>query len=108
MKIEALSSKIELTVCTENVCDREICGCYICDFLSWVIGKAKENDIWITVQNNVNVAAVAVLCDVSCVLLAENVHPDEQLKARCEREGIPVYSTPASAFEAAAAIKDLL
>ena len=57
--------------------EREIGGVYIGDLLSWVMGRAKENDAWITIMSNINVAAVASLADVACVVLAENVNLEE-------------------------------
>ena len=41
--------------------EREIGGVYIGDLLSWVMGRAKADDAWITIMTNINVVAVAAL-----------------------------------------------
>ena len=37
---------------------REILGGYAGDLLSWVMGRAKEGDAWVTIMSNVNIVAV--------------------------------------------------
>ena len=84
--------------------DREIRGCYIGDLLSWVMGRAQGDNVWITIMSNVNTVAVASLSDVAVVLLAEGVTLDEQLTQTAEAKGVNVLSTGLSAFEAAVKI----
>ena len=50
--------------------EREIKGVYIGDLLSWVMGRAKADDAWITIMSNINIVAVASLADVACIILA--------------------------------------
>ena len=87
--------------------DREVEGVYIGDLLSWVMGRAQSGNVWITIMSNLNVVAVASLSDVSCVLLAENVQLDDEVKRVAEEKGINVLSTPKSAYEIAAALSKL-
>ena len=61
--------------------DRIISDVYIGDLLSWVMGRAKSDDAWITIMSNVNILAVASLADTSCIILAEGVTVDESIKA---------------------------
>ena len=42
--------------------EREISGVYIGDLLSWVMGRAKADDAWITIMSNINIVAVDSLC----------------------------------------------
>ena len=89
----------------ETICmpdgDREVSGCYIGDLLSWVMGRAQEDNAWVTIMSNINVIAVASLSDVACVILAEGVTLDDELKATAEQKGINVLKTELPAFEAA-------
>lgn len=51
---------------------------YCGDLLSWVMGRAKSGNAWITIMNNINVVAVASLADVTCVIFAEGTDvPDD-------------------------------
>lgn len=88
--------------------EREISGVYIGDLLSWVMGRAKADDAWITIMSNINVIAVASLADVGCVVFAEGVVPDSELtRVACEK-GVNLLSTPLSSYEAAVKISEVL
>ena len=80
--------------------ERRIKGIYCCDLLSIVMGRAKAGDAWITVMGNINSVAVAVLADVSCIVLSEEMQFDyEALEKAMEQEvcvlasGLPTYET---------------
>lgn len=83
-------------------------GCYLGDLLSWVMGRAQEEDAWITVMGNINAVAVAKLADVSCIILCENAHLDEDAKAQAEANGIPVLAGEQSAYQLAVELYRLL
>ena len=57
MKVNKLIEELELTVLTEGDLERECEGCYCGDLLSWVMSRAKDGDIWLTVMGNVNAVA---------------------------------------------------
>ncbi len=101
MTVNELKDKLALTAITLPDGDREITGCYIGDLLSWVMSKAQAGDAWITIMSNINIVAVAALCDTALILLAEGVTLDEEVKNAAELRGINVLSTEKSAYEAA-------
>ena len=84
--------------------EREITGGYAGDLLSWVMGRASSGDAWITIMSNINIAAVAALTDVACILLAEGVVLDESVRSVAADKGINVLSSEKTAFELAAII----
>ncbi len=88
--------------------DREIEGVYIGDLLSWVMGKANSGDAWITIMSNINTVAVATLADTACVILAEGVTLDDEVKTTAENRGINVLSTKLSTYEAAVKLSQML
>lgn len=88
--------------------DREVTGGYCGDLLSWVMGRAKSGDAWITIMSNVNIVAVATLADVACVLLAEDVVPDEDVRRVAEQKGINLLTSPLAAYELSAKLAELL
>lgn len=88
--------------------DKEVAGAYIGDLLSWVMGKCEQGNVWITIMSNINTIAVATLADASCILLAENVMPDENALAAAKQKGVNILSTPLSAYDAAIRIKELI
>ena len=86
----------------------EVDGCYCGDLLSWVMGRAQENQIWITIMTNINVVAVASLSGVSAVLISENAEIDGETVKKAEEQGINILRTELSTYEAAVAIGKLL
>ena len=100
MTVGELSKKPNFTALNIAEPERNIDGVYIGDLLSWVMGRAKESDAWITIMSNVNTAAVASLADVSCIILAEDVTLEEDvLKVVKEKQinvilsCLPIYET---------------
>ena len=84
--------------------EREINGVYIGDLLSWVMGRASEDNAWITIMSNANIIAVATLADVACIILAEGVALDEGVMEIAESKGINVISSALSSYETAKAL----
>ena len=88
--------------------DRTISCGYCGDLLSWVMGRAPQNSAWITVMSNINVAAVAVLCDVACVIFAQGAQPDAALRERAATEGLTLIATDDDAYTAAIRLQQML
>lgn len=91
----------------EHICgslDKEFYGVYCGDFLSRAMGKAKQDNLWVTIMNNPNCIAVASLCDVSAIILAEDVKLSEQALDAAKENEITVLSSSLSAYELCLAI----
>jgi predicted transcriptional regulator len=108
MTVNVLASKADFSLVCAPCPDREVCGVYIGDLLSWVMGKADSDDVWITIMSNINIVAVASLADVSCILLAEGVTLDEEVKLLAEQKGVNVLKTSLSAYDAAVLVSGTL
>lgn len=99
MTVKILSEQLELScLAGHDGLDRPVTGGYVGDFLSWVMGRAGENSAWITVMGNINAVAVALLADVSCIILCDNAPLDEDAKIRAEENHIPVLRSSRPAF----------
>ncbi len=99
MKVSELVQNMDLTVLHLADGDREIGGCYVGDLLSWVMGRAKADDLWFTIMSNINVLAVASLADVAAVVLAEGVQLEEKELQAAQDKGINVLSSTKSVYE---------
>lgn len=89
---------------TTQIDDIDAKGCYVCDLLSLAMSKVSAGDVWITVQANVNIAAVAVLTEAACVLIAEGMNIEDSVIAKANNEGVIIIRTEKNAFECAMAI----
>ena len=67
--------------------------------MSFVMGNAPDEAVWVTVVAHVNVAAVAVLKDMPCVLVAAGREVAPDFLERCRREHIAVGRSPRSPFD---------
>lgn len=101
MTVTQLSEWQEIHTLSLQEGERQITGVYIGDLLSWVMGRAPADAAWITIMSNANVAAVATLADTACVILAEDVQPDEQLLTAARTRNINLFSSPLTAYQLA-------
>lgn len=98
MKVSELAALIGAQNMTPELEDREVkCG-YTCDLLSWVMGHGAEGMAWVTVQTHMNVIAVAVLSEMACVILPENIRMEKECIQKAISEDMPVLCSPLSGF----------
>lgn len=101
---ESLGAKV---ICLPNG-EREVCGGYVGDLLSWVMGRAPADCAWVTIMSNINVIAVASLADVACVIFSEDVEPDEDALVKAKAQGINLLSVSSGSYEICAKLSELL
>ena len=108
MTVQDLATQLNLTPVHLEDGSRQVTGGGYCgDLLSWVMGKAPADGVWLTIMSNVNVAAVAALTDVACVILTESVTPDEPLLRKAQLQGINLLGSSLSTYQCAAALSRL-
>lgn len=108
MTVKELSEKLGLEPLSVPDGNREVCGGYAGDLLSWVMGRAKSGDAWVTIMSNINVVAVATLRDVSCVILAENSEVENKVLEKAAEENVNVFRSPDGTFDLCSKISELL
>lgn len=100
MKIMDLAEAVQASFLTgELVENKEVSGIYSCDLLSWVMSHAQKGDAWITVLTHVNIVAVALLTEVSCIIIPEDIKVEEATINRAVKEGITILSTGMKTYE---------
>ena len=108
MTVKALSEKLGLTPVVVSDDTREITGGYTGDLLSWVMGRARSGQVWVTIMTNINIVAVAMLADVSAVILAENVSCEQEVLDAAEARDINIYKSERGSFELCSEISRLI
>lgn len=101
MTVTELAAKCGFDLIAAPSPERVVNGVYIGDLLSWVMGRAREDNAWITIMSNVNVIAVATLADVSCVVFAEGVSPEQDIIDLARDKGINLIRSGLPAYETA-------
>ncbi len=94
--IEVISGR--LLTDTSNT-DTKVENVYIGDLLSWVMSHAQKGDAWITVLTNVNVPAVALLTEVSCVIIPEEIRVEELTLKKANENNIVMIGSSLSSFK---------
>jgi len=84
--------------------DREVESCYISDLLSRVLGGCQSGDVWITVQSSLNMVAVAIMTDASCVILPEGLTAPDNVIEKANEEGLVIFTSEKSAYSLAVEI----
>ncbi len=108
MKVAELIEKLNLKVCAgQSGAENEISGCYIGDLMSLAMTGVQENNVWITIQTNINVVAVSALSGAGCVILADGFMLDENAVHKAESEEMPILSSEMTAYELAKALGEL-
>jgi predicted transcriptional regulator len=79
--------------------DISVTGGYTSDLLSDVMANAKDGYIWITNQKHQNCVAVASLLNLSAIIIAGGVQPDENTIEKAIDEHVPVFTTDISVFD---------
>ena len=110
MTVRELKEKLDLQyICNENLAEeRTVSGCYCGDLLSWVMSRAKEGDAWLTVMGNITAMGVAVLAEVSCIILTENAPVDEDAVRKAAENEVIILGTSKTTYEIAAEISKML
>ena len=101
MTVQQIIEKFNFSPLSVPCPEREVAGGYVGDLLSWVMGRASQDNVWITIMSNVNIVAVASLADVSMIILAEGVQADNGVLETALQKGVNIASSELPAFEIA-------
>lgn len=108
MIVSELCKQLDLKVAAgEDGVSRPVKGCYIGDLLSLAMARVDHDYVWVTIQTNVNIVAVASLAEAGCIIIADGFQPDEKAAQKADIEGIPILTTPKDAYRLAAELAAL-
>ncbi|MDD4084203.1 MAG: serine kinase [Acholeplasmataceae bacterium] len=100
MKLQKIVEALDLMVATKNAdLGAEVSGGYASDLLSNVMGQAKTDMLWITMQGHQNIAAVAALLGLSAVIVAGGSHVEKDALEKAERNSVVILTTDLPAYE---------
>ena len=82
----------------EEALNKNVDSLYIGDLLSWVMGHAEADQAWLTVQAHINIIAVALLKEVSCVVIIEDADIPQETIDKANEEHLAILSTSLDAY----------
>lgn len=96
--VETFARELGWEILTMPDPDAEVTGGYAGDLLSWVMGRAREGQIWVTIMTNLNVVAVASLAGVAGVVVTESAELSPEIVSRAEAQGINLFRASRDTF----------
>jgi len=100
MRLNEIIDKLDLKLLSgKEPLQTEVVRGYVSDLMSDVIAHGKEGDIWITYQTHVNVVAIAMMKNMTAVILIQGRELIPVAAEKAKKEGLPVFSSSESAFE---------
>jgi hypothetical protein len=97
--IAELVKEFEFEVfCGADKLQSPVKGAYSSDLLSDVMGKAREGEVWITMQTHRNIIAVASLKELAAILIVNGSRPEAETIATATAEGVILLGTKERSF----------
>lgn len=78
--------------------DAEVEWAYCGDLMSDVIGHARENSIWVTIQAHANSIGVACLREIPAIVFANGVPVEPEVVDKARREGVALLASGKDSF----------
>src|SRR5512134_3069960 len=101
MKLKEIAERMGLELKTPNISlEADVKTGYASDLLSDVLAHSLEGDLWVTRQTHLNIVAIAVMRDLSAILLVSGADPDPDTVEKAREKTIPIFRTPLPTFEA--------
>jgi predicted transcriptional regulator len=108
MILQRIVEELSLSVqAAGNRLDTEVTGGYASDLLSCVMAKARQGNVWVTLQSHLNIVAVAALLQLAGIIVTEGMSPDAATLAKANEEGIPILTTSETTFAVVARLAHL-
>jgi len=109
MNVQYLIDKLNLEIiCPGNNLDNVVNGCYATDLLSLAMANVEKDNIWITVQTNLNILGIAALSEASCVIIAQNMNIPQSVIDKAHEEGICLLRTDMFVYDLCVEIGKLI
>jgi hypothetical protein len=100
MKLRDLAEHLGWELKTRNLTiEAEVKTGYASDLLSDVLANSIEGDLWVTRQTHLNIVAIAVMRDLSGILIASGAEPDPDTLEKAAEKMVPIFRTTLPTFE---------
>lgn len=109
MTVQELINKLNIEIISEGgMLDADINGCYASDLLSLAMANVEKDNVWITVQTNMNILGIASLAESSCVIIAQGMNIPDAVIEKAREENICLLRTDMPVYELCLAIGRLI
>lgn len=98
MTVLELTQLTHWTMINSGPLEASIEGVYVGDLLSYVMGNAKPQQAWVTMQTHQNVIAIASLKEFSVLILIDGNSMDEEALQSARDNDISILVSPLPAY----------
>ena len=99
MTVAQLAETLGLEVISSGDLSREIECCYCSDLLSHCMSNIEYANLWITVQVNINIVAIAVLTELSAIIISQDMTVDKTVIDKAVEEGITILKSTLPSYD---------
>ena len=108
MKVKEIIKSLNLEILTKNIdMEREVKDAYACDLLSNVLSKAEEEQVWLTMQNHMNIVGVASIKRIPIIIITEGSNVLEETIKKAEENEIIIARAKDDTFTASGKLYNL-
>jgi len=99
MTVHDICEKLNLEVVAQGDMSRNIEGCYCSDLLSHCMSNIVKDNLWVTVQVNLNIVAIAVLTDLSAIIISQDMNVDSSVINKAKEENVTILKSTMPSYE---------
>lgn len=109
MTVQNLTEKLNLEIiCAGTNLNAQIDGCFASDLLSLAMANVQKDNVWITVQTNMNILGIAALAESACVIIAQGMNIPQAVVEKAKEENICVLRSDSPVYELCVEIGKLI
>ncbi len=90
--------RLENVSCSGDL-EAKISGCFAGDLLSLAMSSVDKGNIWVTVQTNLNILAIASLTEASCIIVAASMNISDTVIEKAKEEDICLLRSDKGVYE---------
>ena len=100
MNVKELVQKLDLEFISDaGNMDAYVEGAFAGDLLSHAMSSVEKGNVWVTVQTNLNILAIASLTEASCIIVASSMNISEETIQKAKDEGICLFRSKDNTYE---------
>ena len=104
MTLGEIAAALDMEILTPELSihgGEQVATAHASDLLSEVLANAPSGGLLLTIQVHMNVIAVALHAGLAAVVFTSGVQPEEGVRVRAVKEGLPLLRTTGSTFDTA-------
>ena len=109
MNVKELANELNLEIISDSGnMNQKVDGAFAGDLLSLAMSSVEKDNVWVTVQTNLNILAIASLTEASCVIVASSMNISDEVIQKAKDEEICLFRSKDNVYELCNKIGDII